>query len=97
MRISWILGHVAAAIEDAIGWTAARHIERAIEAAGAGKRVLPDAANLWIGEKHQDGISDIFVDRRAVIRRNPRHFCLVVIEELGVGGLGAGHANTSAI
>ena len=60
-----------------------------------GERVLLDTASLRIAEKHQDRVADVFVDRRAVIQSNFRHFRQVVIEELSeilglhlVSGLG---------
>ena len=60
-----------------------------------GERVRLDAARLGIAEEHQDGVADIFVDRRAVLRGDLRHFGQILIEELGellglhlVGGLG---------
>ena len=49
----------------------------------AGQRILLHAERRRIAEEHDDGVADIFVDGRAILQRDLRHFGQVVVEELG--------------
>ena len=49
----------------------------------AGQRVLLNAQRRRIAEEHDYGVADVFVDGRAVLQRDLRHFGEIVVEELG--------------
>ena len=55
------------------------HGERHLD---AGERILLHSESRWIAEKHDNGVSNIFVYGRAVLERYLRHFSQVVVEKL---------------